>query len=100
MGDKTDFGLPDAVLVTILSFAAHPDEPHFNILKNLSRPTYKSVEKFSRMFSPDPVLLVESETPYLAGTWYFSKLEFRGKFNAKVREYLHGVDRDDTTMVD
>merc|ERR1712080_769437 len=68
---QDDFGFPEAVTATIISFTAHPDEPEFEMLRNLTEPVRKAVDRFPNLLSSDRLLLVESPDSSLNGAWYF-----------------------------
>jgi len=70
-----DFDLPEVVIATIVSFTVHPAEPQFQMLRQLTVPVRRAVDKLPKLFNTDRVLLIESSNPELHGPWYFSSLE-------------------------
>merc|ERR1711964_105583 len=63
--------LPDSVKALIMSYTAHPAEPEFRNLAELTERS--SLEQFPVMFDKDPVLVVNrAADPSLNGAWYFT----------------------------
>merc|ERR1711964_142745 len=76
LADERDILLPDCpdvVTACIISFTGHPLEPDFNMLENLSRNSKMAVQRFKKMMSPDPLLLVKHSKKRYRGAWYFTK---------------------------